>query len=38
MISVRMPFWLRVVSLVGVIIFCTAAGLYGYRWYNRPVT
>ena len=37
MISVRMPFWLRVVSLVGVIIFCTAAGLYGYRWYNRPV-
>ena len=38
MISVRMPFWLRMVSLVGVIIFCTAAGLYGYRWYNRPVT
>ena len=38
MISVRMPFWLRVVSLAGVIIFCTAAGLYGYRWYNRPVT
>jgi TRAP-type uncharacterized transport system substrate-binding protein len=38
MISVRMPFWLRIVSLVGVIIFCTAAGLYGYRWYNRPVT
>ena len=37
MISVRMPFWLRMVSLVGVIIFCTAAGLYGYRWYNRPV-
>ncbi|KRP89815.1 C4-dicarboxylate ABC transporter substrate-binding protein [Bradyrhizobium pachyrhizi] len=38
MISVRMPFWLRVVSLVGVILLCTAAGLYGYRWYNRPVT
>jgi TRAP-type uncharacterized transport system substrate-binding protein len=38
MISVRMPFWLRVVSLVGVVVFCTAAGLYGYRWYNRPVT
>jgi TRAP-type uncharacterized transport system substrate-binding protein len=38
MISVRMPFWLRVLSLVGVVIFCTAAGLYGYRWYNRPVT
>ena len=38
MISIRMPFWLRVVSLVGVILLCTAAGLYAYRWYNRPVT
>src|SRR5215469_14109144 len=38
MISIRMPFWLRVVSLLGVILLCTAAGLYGYRWYNRPVT
>jgi TRAP-type uncharacterized transport system substrate-binding protein len=38
MISIRMPFWLRVVSLLGVILLCTAAGLYAYRWYNRPVT
>jgi len=38
MISIRMPFWLRVVSLLGVILICTAAGLYGYRWWNRPVT
>jgi TRAP-type uncharacterized transport system substrate-binding protein len=38
MISIRMPFWLRVISLLGVILLCTAAGLYGYRWYNRPVT
>ena len=38
MISIRMPFWLRLVSLLGVILLCTAAGLYGYRWYNRPVT
>ncbi|MGL3211100.1 hypothetical protein [Bradyrhizobium sp. BR 1433] len=38
MISIRMPLWLRVVSLVGVILLCTAAGLYGYRWYSRPVT
>src|SRR5215469_3198466 len=37
MISIRMPFWLRLVSLLGVILLCTAAGLYGYRWYNRPV-
>lgn len=38
MISIRMPFWLRAVSLLGVMIFCFAAGLLGYRWYNRPVT
>src|SRR6516165_5525006 len=38
MISIRMPFWLRLVSLLGVILICTAARLYGYRWYNRPVT
>jgi TRAP-type uncharacterized transport system substrate-binding protein len=38
MVSIRMPFWLRVVSLLGVILLCTAAGLFGYRWFNRPVT
>jgi len=38
MISIRMPFWLRMVSLLGVILLCTGAALFGYRWYNRPVT
>src|SRR6201984_1988114 len=38
MISVKTPFWLRVVSILGIVLLCTAAGLYGYRWYNRPVT
>jgi len=38
MSSIRMPFWLRIVSLIGVILLCTGAGLLGYRWYNRPVT
>jgi TRAP-type uncharacterized transport system substrate-binding protein len=38
MISIRMPFWLRIVSLLGVILICTGAGLFGFRWYNRPVT
>jgi TRAP-type uncharacterized transport system substrate-binding protein len=38
MISIRMPFWLRLVSLLGVILLGAAAGLYGYRWFNRPVT
>src|SRR5579864_8319332 len=38
MTSIRMPFWLRVVSVIGVIILFTGAGLLGYRWYSRPVT
>jgi TRAP transporter TAXI family solute receptor len=38
LISIRMPLWLRVISLLGVVLLCIAAGLYGYRWYNRPVT
>jgi TRAP-type uncharacterized transport system substrate-binding protein len=33
-----MPFWLRVVSLLGVVAFCTGAGFLAYRWYTRPVT
>ena len=38
MISIRMPLWLRVVSLIGVAILVTGAALYGYRYYTRPVT
>jgi TRAP transporter TAXI family solute receptor len=38
LISIKMPFWLRVVSLIGVIILVTGAGLLGYRWWTRPVT
>jgi len=36
--SIRIPLWLRVVSLVGVIIVVTGASLLAYRWYARPVT
>jgi TRAP-type uncharacterized transport system substrate-binding protein len=38
MTSIRIPFWLRIVSLVGVVILVTAAGLFAYRYYSRPVT
>jgi TRAP-type uncharacterized transport system substrate-binding protein len=38
MFSVRMPFWLRVISLIGVIAFCAGAGFLAYRWYTHPVT
>ncbi|HLX15142.1 MAG TPA: TAXI family TRAP transporter solute-binding subunit [Bradyrhizobium sp.] len=32
------PLWLRFVSLIGIIIVVTGAGLLAYRWYTRPVT
>jgi TRAP-type uncharacterized transport system substrate-binding protein len=38
MFSVRMPFWLRVISLFGVVALCTGAGFLAYRWYTHPVT
>ena len=38
MMSIRLPLWLRVVSLIGVVIVVTGAGLLAYRYYNRPVT
>ncbi len=38
MISIKMPLWLRIVSLVGVSIVVTGAALFAYRWYSRPVT
>lgn len=38
MIPIRMPLWLRVVSLIGVIILVTGASLLAYRWYAHPVT
>ena len=38
MVSIRLPLWLRMVSLVGIIILVTGAGLWGYRYVTRPVT
>jgi TRAP-type uncharacterized transport system substrate-binding protein len=38
MISIRMPFWLRVVSLISVMILVGGAGLFAFRYYTRPVT
>jgi TRAP-type uncharacterized transport system substrate-binding protein len=38
MVSIRVPFWLRIISLLGIVVFCAGVGLLGYRWYNRPVT
>lgn len=38
MISIRMPLWLRIVSLLGVVILVTGGSLLAYRWYAHPVT
>ena len=38
MTSIKMPFWLRATSLLGVVVFCAGAALLGYRWFNHPVT
>jgi TRAP-type uncharacterized transport system substrate-binding protein len=36
--SMRLPTWLRVVLVAGVFVLATGAGLFAYRWYNKPVT
>src|SRR3989441_13365582 len=36
--SLKLPFWLRFVLLVGVVGVVSGAGLLAYRYYTRPVT
>ena len=36
--SIKMPFWLRSVSLVGVVLLLTGVSLLAYRYYERPTT
>jgi len=36
--SIRLPLWLRLVLIAGVAILAAGAGLFGYRYYTRPVT
>ena len=38
MISVKLPLWLRAVSLAGVAVVAIGASLFAYRYYTRPVT
>ena len=38
MISIKLPLWLRLVLLVGVVILASGAGLFAYRYYTHPVT
>src|SRR3954453_3751720 len=36
--SIKLPLWLRLVLIAGVVILAAGAGLFGYRYYTRPVT
>ena len=38
MMSTKLPLWLRLVLIVGVAVLAAGAGLFGYRYYTRPVT
>ena len=36
--SAKLPFWLRTVLLVGVVILAAGVGLFAYRYFTRPAT
>jgi TRAP-type uncharacterized transport system substrate-binding protein len=38
MTSIKLPLWLRLVLIAGVTVLAAGAGLFGYRYYTRPVT
>src|ERR1700752_4867987 len=38
MASLKLPLWLRLVLLVGIVGLASGASLLAYRYFNRPVT
>ena len=36
--AVRLPIWARIAVIVVLVILVSGASLFGYRWYERPVT
>lgn len=38
MTSIKLPLWLRIFLVVALFILAAGAGLFGYRYYTRPVT
>jgi TRAP-type uncharacterized transport system substrate-binding protein len=38
MVSLKLPLWLRLVLLVGVVALASGASLLAYRYFTRPVT
>src|SRR5262249_61019071 len=38
MYSVKLPIWIRIVVVAGLLVLAASASLFAYRWYTRPVT
>jgi TRAP-type uncharacterized transport system substrate-binding protein len=38
MTSARLPLWLRFLLVIAVLVLAAGLGLFGYRYYTRPVT
>jgi TRAP transporter TAXI family solute receptor len=36
--AIRLPIWLRIVVVAGLVALVAGAGLFAYRWYVHPVT
>src|ERR1700722_11725596 len=36
--SIKLPTWLRIILVIGVVFLAAGAGLSAYRWYSRPTT
>src|SRR5215813_196410 len=36
--SIKLPLWLRIAVVAGLLAIAVAASLFAYRWYARPVT
>jgi TRAP-type uncharacterized transport system substrate-binding protein len=34
----KLPIWLRIAAVAGVVVLAAGAGLFAYRWFARPVT
>jgi TRAP transporter TAXI family solute receptor len=35
---INLPRWLRITMILGIVILASGAGLFGYRYFTRPVT
>jgi TRAP transporter TAXI family solute receptor len=36
--AIKLPVWLRIIVVAGLVALAGAAGLFAYRWYVRPTT